>query len=71
MSLAFDWVKHNVVDYGGDSSSVTLVGHSVGAQIALLALLRTPDDFKFQNFFGWSGRGRGIGRDWCNSMVEF
>ncbi|CAD7954941.1 unnamed protein product [Amoebophrya sp. A120] len=37
-----------------DPNEITLCGQSAGAHLALLALLGT-DEFKFANFFGWSG----------------
>ncbi|CAD7947302.1 unnamed protein product [Amoebophrya sp. A25] len=49
------WVKQNIgnPEFRGDPNDITIVGQSCGSMLALLAILR--EDFRFQNFFGWSG----------------
>eukprot|EP00879_Flechtneria_rotunda_P014519 GHRR01015171.1.p1 GENE.GHRR01015171.1~~GHRR01015171.1.p1 ORF type:complete len:369 (+),score=164.80 GHRR01015171.1:3289-4395(+) len=40
MSAAFDWAMAHVPLYGGDVQQVSLVGHSAGAQLCMMALLQ-------------------------------
>lgn len=40
VEAVIDWTIKNCADYGGDPSQITVMGHSAGAQIGALALLR-------------------------------
>jgi prenylcysteine alpha-carboxyl methylesterase len=39
INTAFGWIAHNVINYSGDPTDISVVGQSAGAQLAALALL--------------------------------
>ncbi len=42
VAMAIEWCKANIHQYSGDSSRITISGHSSGAHITSLALLTKP-----------------------------
>lgn len=42
--LAFQWVKENIADYGGNASSVTIFGESAGASAVMYHMLSPKND---------------------------
>jgi acetyl esterase/lipase len=52
------WIKSNAANYGGEGSSIVIVGDSVGAQLAAATLLRVlgmPDAPRVAAFVGMEG----------------
>jgi len=58
VEAAIAWTIKNCADYGGDPSRVTVMGHSAGAQIGALALLRNA-----------ARKSEGVATQWSNDDI--